>query len=63
MNTTLDGKVTLTKKERETLEQAPLLAAQIALLRPGVKAGAEMIKDGCAKVLWSVLKEEPSPEK
>ena len=55
MNTTLDGKITLTKKERETLEQAPLLAAQIALHRPAIKISAETIKSECAKVLWAAL--------
>ena len=59
MNTTIDGKITLTKKDRKVLEEAPKLAALIACLRPAVFASAERIKHDCDTVLWSVLKEEP----
>ena len=58
MNTTLDGKITMTKKERDILDQAPKLAGQIALLRPAASAAAVQVKEGCAKALWAALQEE-----
>ena len=63
MNTTLDGKITMTKKERDILDQAPKLAAQIALLRPAAKTAAEQVKDGCGKALRAALKEETAETK
>lgn len=54
MNTSLDGSLSLTKREREIFEKAPLLAAQVALHRPEVLVDAEQLKSSCQKLLAAV---------
>jgi hypothetical protein len=56
MNASLDGTITLTKRESEILEKAPLLAAQIALHRPRISYDAEHIKVSCENILAAIEK-------
>jgi hypothetical protein len=56
MNASLDGTLSLTKREQEILEKAPLLAAQIALHRPAIKAQAEALGGCCKNILAAIEK-------
>ena len=53
MNVSLNGEIKLTKRERETLEQAGKLAQTIAVHRPGTRAkeNADLIEIGTRYLL------------
>jgi len=58
MNTLLDGTLKLTKREKEILTHAPLLAALIAVQRPAATEGAASIRSGCEIIRKVLLTEK-----